>query len=151
MPWEGLAFESDCAARRGLVQALVDAGIVVHGLRDLTRGGLASGLVEIAQTSGKHIHVEGEQVPVGDAVRGACEILGLDPFYVANEGCLIAFVPAGQAERALACLRGHPQGAGACRIGSVTDEEDGMVTLSSEIGATRILDMLSGEQLPRMC
>jgi hydrogenase expression/formation protein HypE len=152
---EGLEFEStiesDCAPLHGLVQRLLKGGVRVHMLRDLTRGGLASALVEIAEASRLNIHIEGSAIPVSDSVRGACEILGLDPLYVANEGRLAAFVPESDADRAVALMREDPAGAGACRIGRVTPKPQGLVTMTSEIGATRIVDMLSGEQLPRIC
>jgi hydrogenase expression/formation protein HypE len=118
----------------------------VRCLRDLTRGGLASALVEIAQTARRDLQIVEAAVPVRDDVRGACEILGLDPLYAANEGRFIAFVAPEDADRALALM-----GDGARRIGSVLEAEDGLVTLISVIGASRIVDMLSGEQLPRIC
>jgi hydrogenase expression/formation protein HypE len=152
---EGLELESeiqsDCAAVAGLVVELLAGGIEVHCLRDLTRGGLASALVEIAETARLHIHVDENAIPVREDVQGACEILGFDPLYVANEGRFIALVPVAQAERALAVMRSHPLGSGACLIGTVQSDPSVMVTLRSKIGATRILDMLSGEQLPRIC
>jgi hydrogenase expression/formation protein HypE len=152
---EGLEFESeiesDCAPLADIVLALLDAGIEVHCLRDLTRGGLASALVEIAETSGLHLHIVERAIPVREDVQGACEILGFDPLYVANEGRFAAFVPAAQADRALEVMRSRPPGAGAVIIGQVTDDAPGMVTMQSRIGATRIVDMLSGEQLPRIC
>lgn len=147
---EGLAFESeiesDCAPLAAAVLALLNAGIEVHCLRDLTRGGLASGLVEIATSVGLHIHIDESAIPVNEDVRGACEILGLDPLYVANEGRFIAFVPADQAERARAMM-----GSDAHLIGTVQDDPLSLVTMRSTIGANRIVDMLSGEQLPRIC
>ncbi len=152
---EGLSFDtdlqSDCAPLSGVVQKLIGGGIEVHCLRDCTRGGLATTLVEIARARGLRIHLDSTAIPVRDDVRGACEMLGLDPLYVANEGRFIAMVPAAQADRALALMREDEQGAGAVRIGSVLDEQPGLLTLRSEIGSTRILDMLSGEQLPRIC
>jgi hydrogenase expression/formation protein HypE len=152
---EGLELESeiqsDCAAVAGLVLDLLAAGIEVHCLRDLTRGGLASALVEIAETACLHIQVDENAVPIREDVQGACEILGFDPLYVANEGRFIALLPAAQVERALAVLRAHPLGSGACLVGTVQGDPSGMVTLRSKIGATRIVDMLSGEQLPRIC
>jgi hydrogenase expression/formation protein HypE len=152
---EGLAFESviesDCAPLAGLVMALLDAGVEVHCLRDLTRGGLASALNEIAETAHLQIAIDESAVPVREEVRGACEILGLDPLYVANEGRFIAIIPARDLTDALAVMHAHPQGAGACFIGTVTGDTEGLVTVKSPIGATRILDMLSGEQLPRIC
>lgn len=153
---EGLAFESDilsdAAPLAEPVLRLLDAGIAVHCLRDLTRGGLASALVELAGTSGLHLHIEERRIPVREDVRGACEILGLDPMYVANEGRFLAVVGAADAERALAILQSDPVSAGAMLIGEVqNDTHAGLVTLTSLIGARRIVDMLSGEQLPRIC
>jgi hydrogenase expression/formation protein HypE len=148
---EGLEFESpitsDCAPLALPVQKLLDQQIEVHCLRDLTRGGLASGLVEIATAAKLHLHIQEQAIPINEDVRGACEILGLDPLYVANEGCFAAFVAAQDAERALQILGGHAR-----HIGSVlSPHAHGLVTLHSTIGATRIIDMLSGEQLPRIC
>ena len=152
---EGLAFESeiqsDCAPLAAPVQDLLRAGIDIHCLRDLTRGGLSSALVEIAESARLEVRIEETAVPVRDDVQGACEMLGLDPMYVANEGRFVAFVPADHAERAVAILRTHPACAEAVLIGQVIDETPGLVTLKSRIGALRILDMLSGEQLPRIC
>lgn len=152
---EGLEFEtaiqSDCAPLNGVVQSLLDAGIEIHCLRDLTRGGLTAGLNEIARDGQVGIEIEESAVPVEEQVRGACEILGLDPFYVANEGRFIALVPAKDADRALAVLKSQPAGQGACRIGRVIEGPAGQVTMVSRIGARRILDLLSGEQLPRIC
>jgi len=152
---EGLAFESDIASDAaplaGPVLDLLEAGVGVRCLRDCTRGGLASALVEIASVSGQHVHIDEAAVPVREDVRGACEILGLDPLYVANEGRFIAFVDSCDTDRALALLRRHPVSADAVLIGQVTDAADGLVTMRSVIGANRIIDMLSGEQLPRIC
>jgi hydrogenase expression/formation protein HypE len=152
---EGLTFEgpieSDCAPLTAPVRALLEAGIQVHCLRDLTRGGLASALNEIAVTARVQIDVDEAAVPVQEAVRGACEMFGLDPLYVANEGRFIAFVPATESDRALALLRADPNGSEAQRIGRVVEGSAGLVTLRSRIGAQRILDLLSGEQLPRIC
>ena len=152
---EGLEFEtaleSDCAAVADLVMQLIDAGMEIHCLRDLTRGGLASALVEIAEAGPMGIHIDERAIPVRDEVQGACEILGLDPLYVANEGRFVAFVAPRDAERALAIMLAHPLGAGACRIGSTHEDQSGLVTMASTIGAQRIIDMLSGEQLPRIC
>jgi hydrogenase expression/formation protein HypE len=152
---EGLEFEtsieSDCAPLASLVMRLIDAGIEVHCLRDLTRGGLASALVEIAETGRIHIAIQESKIPVRDDVRGACEILGFDPLYVANEGRFLAIVPEHDAEKAMVVMRGHPLGTGAERIGNVHPEPAGLVTMRSTIGAQRIVDMLSGEQLPRIC
>jgi hydrogenase expression/formation protein HypE len=152
---EGLAFESaiesDCAPIAAPVLALLDAGVRVHCLRDLTRGGLASALVEIAQASGLHVRIEEQTIQIREDVRGACEILGFDPLYVANEGRFVAFVDPADADRALDVLRRFDVSAAATPIGRVTDAPAGLVTLKSTIGATRVVDMLSGEQLPRIC
>ena len=152
---EGLAFESviesDSAPLTSQVFSLLDAGIEVHCLRDLTRGGLASALVEIAQGCGWHIHLEELTIPVREDVRGACEILGLDPMYVANEGRFVAFVAEKDSVRALSILRAQEAGAQAAVIGRVQPTTDCMVTIRSLIGANRIVDMISGEQLPRIC
>ncbi len=152
---EGLSFEttieSDSAAVSNLVLKLLDAGVEVHCLRDLTRGGLASALNEIAETAGVTIAVDETAIPVREDVQGACEILGLDPLYVANEGRFIAFVAPADVERALQLMRVDKLGQQACLIGRVIEASEGLVTLKSRIGATRILDMLSGEQLPRIC
>jgi hydrogenase expression/formation protein HypE len=133
------------------VQGLLKNGIDVHCLRDLTRGGLSSALVEIAETANLEIRIEETAVPVREDVKGACEMLGLDPMYVANEGRFVAFVPASEAKRAVAILKQHPACTNAVIAGQVIDDTPGLVTLKSRIGALRILDMLSGEQLPRIC
>jgi hydrogenase expression/formation protein HypE len=130
---------------------LLDGGVDIHCMRDLTRGGLASALVEIAEAAELHIHIDEQAIPVREDVRGACEILGFDPLYIANEGRFGCFVTADQAERALAIMRAHPLGAGAVAIGRVTSDRSELVTMTSAIGASRIVDMLSGEQLPRIC
>jgi hydrogenase expression/formation protein HypE len=152
---EGLAFEttieSDCADLSGLVRTLLEAGLEIHCLRDLTRGGLASALIEIAQAAGVSLEIRETAVPVREDVQGACEILGFDPFYVANEGRCVAFLPEDQAERALAILRGHPLGGNAAIIGRVAGPSGGAVHLRTALGVNRVLDLLSGEQLPRIC
>ena len=152
---EGLSFESeitsDCAPLAGLVNELIEAGIEIHCLRDLTRGGLASALVEIAEVARVNIKIDEIAIPVREDVRGACEILGFDPLYLANEGRLIAFVPAPEAERALSIMRSHPLGVGASIIGRVAAAPVTVVTMKSRIGSTRIVDMFTGEQLPRIC
>lgn len=151
----GLAFESpiesDCAPLNHAVQALLDAGLEIHCLRDLTRGGLATAMVELAESSHLAIRIEETAVPVTEPVRGACEILGLEPLYVANEGRFACFLPAPQAAAALAILRRHAPGEPPALIGTVLAAPAGLVTLRSVIGAERILDRLSGEQLPRIC
>ncbi len=152
---EGLAFESaiesDCAPVAGLVGEMLDAGIEIHCLRDLTRGGLSSALVEIAEASALSINVEEKAIPVRDDVKSACEILGLDPLYVANEGRFVAFVPESQTERALALLRSHEVAREATMIGRIDKGPDGRVVMKTCLGTERIVDMLSGEQLPRIC
>jgi len=130
---------------------LLNAGIRIHCLRDLTRGGLASALVEIAEAAGISLALDEERLPIREEVQGACEMLGLDPLYVANEGRFVAFIEAADVERALSSLHSHPLGVEAVQIGRVIDGQPGLVTLKSRIGAKRIVDMLSGEQLPRIC
>ncbi len=152
---EGLEFESaiasDCAPLADPVMKLLDAGIEIHCLRDLTRGGLASALNEIAEAARWQINIEERAIPVREDVQGACEILGFDPLYVANEGRFIAIVAQADAERALAILRSHALGAEAAIVGKVLEDANGLVTMKSKIGVNRIVDMLSGEQLPRIC
>ncbi|MBI4677950.1 MAG: hydrogenase expression/formation protein HypE [Elusimicrobia bacterium] len=152
---EGLSFESaiesDSAPLNGVVSALLAAGIEAHALRDLTRGGLATALVEIAEARRVRIEFDEAAVPVREDVEGACEILGFDPLYVANEGRFVAFVPEHQADQAVGIMRGHEAASGAGRIGKVGAEGRPMVVLRSKIGAARLVDMLSGEQLPRIC
>ncbi|MCE9616705.1 MAG: hydrogenase expression/formation protein HypE [Lentisphaerae bacterium] len=154
---EGLAFEStivsDTADLSGLVAATVAAGVDMHCLRDCTRGGLGASLIELAETAGLHIRLREAAVPVVEPVRGACEILGLDPLYVANEGRCVLMVPPHEVAPALAAWRAHPEGRGACVIGEVGDPRrgGGGVTVESQIGTERLLDLFSGEQLPRIC
>ena len=152
---EGLSFESqiesDCAPLWRPVKALLDAGIEIHCLRDLTRGGLASTLVEIAEAGKTHINIDENLIPVRDDVQGACEILGFDPIYVANEGRFSAFVPESQAEKALKIIRSCQNCENGAIIGSVGGGIPEYVTMKSKIGVSRIVDMLSGEQLPRIC
>ena len=142
---------SDCAPLAAPVLALLEAGCAVSCLRDLTRGGLASALVEIAETAGIEIALEERAIPVRDEVRAVCELLGLDPIYVANEGRFVAFVAAADAGRALDALRAHEASRGACVIGSVQAGAAGRVVMQSSIGGRRVVDMLNGEQLPRIC
>ncbi|HEX6880475.1 MAG TPA: hydrogenase expression/formation protein HypE [Terriglobales bacterium] len=152
---EGLEFEttieSDCAPLYGSVAELLQAGIEIHCLRDLTRGGLGTTLIEIAEASTLQIAIEEKQVKVRDDVAAACEVLGFDPIYLANEGRMVAFVPERDADRALEILGRGPGGNSASRIGTVTSGSPGLVTLKSILGTSRILDMPSGEQLPRIC
>ncbi|MBC8096746.1 MAG: hydrogenase expression/formation protein HypE, partial [Akkermansiaceae bacterium] len=133
------------------VRELLAAGIEIHCLRDLTRGGLTSVLNEISEAVRLTIAIEEALIPVREDVRGACEILGLDPLQVACEGRFAAFIPEADAERALSILQRGSKESGACRIGRVTDRKFNQVLLKSSIGAQRILDMPSGEQLPRIC
>jgi hydrogenase expression/formation protein HypE len=123
----------------------------VHAMRDPTRGGLAASLVEIASRRGVGMEVEERAVPVRDGVRGACEMLGLDPLHVANEGKLVAFVPAEGAEAVLAAMQAHPLGRDAARIGRVTEGHRGLVVARTPIGGERVLDLPFGESLPRIC
>jgi hydrogenase expression/formation protein HypE len=147
----GTAVESDTAPLHGLVAVMLDTGADVHVLRDPTRGGLAASLNEIAATAGVGIEIVERQVPVPPEVADACAILGLDPFYVANEGRLVAVVPPVDADRVLAAMRGHPHGGGAAVIGRVTAEHPTMVVARTGLGATRVVDLPVGEQLPRIC
>jgi len=153
---EGLQFDapilSDCAPLNGMVRALLGAVPgAVHSLRDPTRGGLASTLCELAETSALSFEVEEAAIPVHGAVRGASELLGLDPLFVANEGKLVAIVRSQAAGEALEALRGHPYGREATQIGRVTGEHPGRVILRTVYGAARILQMPAGELLPRIC
>lgn len=152
---QGLRFDSplqsDSAPLNGLVAAMIAAAPDIHVLRDATRGGLATTLNEIAGSSQVGIQVDETAVPLHNVVRAASEILGLDPFYVANEGKLIAIVPAERADAVLAAMRRHPYGAESALIGRVTGEHAGRVVLNTILGTRRVLDMLTGEQLPRIC
>jgi hydrogenase expression/formation protein HypE len=152
---EGLQFESaiesDSAPLADVVLDLLQAGIEIHCLRDLTRGGLASALNEIAEAAGVGILVEERLIPVREEVHAACEMLGLDPLHVANEGRFAAFVSEKDAARALEVLRRHAVSANATRVGRVGEKSAPLVTIKTALGATRILDMPSGEQLPRIC
>ncbi len=152
---EGLEFESEIASDCGPLAApvldLIAAGIDVHCLRDLTRGGLASALCEVAETAGRGIALVEPAIPVREDVRAACELLGLDPLHVANEGRFVAFVPAADSERALAILRRHDVCAAAAAIGSVTDATTGRVVCRSAIGGLHVVDRLPGDALPRIC
>ena len=152
---EGLAFEntilSDSASLNGLVERILEACPNTHVLRDPTRGGVATTLNEIAQQSGVGIRLFEESLPVREDVAGACELLGLDPLYVANEGKVLALVPAASREAVLRAMRAHPRGTGACHIGEVVAADPGRVFLRTRIGGHRLVDMLRGEQLPRIC
>jgi hydrogenase expression/formation protein HypE len=153
---EGLEFETtletDSAALHGLVGAVLDrVGAAVHVLRDPTRGGVASATCEIAAQAGVGIRLHEASLPLAEQVRGACEILGFDPLYVANEGKCLAIVARQAAEEVLEAMRADPLGREAAVIGEVVDEHPGRVVLRSRIGGERVVDMLSGEQLPRIC
>jgi hydrogenase expression/formation protein HypE len=152
---EGLEFgapiESDTAPLNGLVADMLDETRNIHVLRDPTRGGVASALNEIARASQVGMVIDERKLPVQDAVRAACELLGMDPIYVANEGKLIAIAPPADADRLLARMRAHPQGRQAAIIGHVTADHPGIVAARTGIGGTRIVDMMVGEQLPRIC
>jgi len=152
---EGLEFEveiaSDTQALNGLVAAMLAVDPDIHVLRDPTRGGLSSALNEIAAASKVGMVLEEDQVPIPGPVRAACEFLGLDPLHVANEGKLVAIVPAASAEAVLAAMRATAEGAEAVVIGAVVADHPGMVTIRTIVGSERIVDMLVGEQLPRIC
>jgi hydrogenase expression/formation protein HypE len=152
---EGLDFEttitSDSACLIPLVVQLKVCGARIHVMRDPTRGGVASALNEIATASHVGIVLDEESLPVPENVGAACEMLGLDPLYVANEGIMIAIVPDSDADDALAALRGHPLGRDATRIGAVVAQPPGLVVLTTALGGTRIVDLLPGDQLPRIC
>ncbi|MBT8342220.1 MAG: hydrogenase expression/formation protein HypE [Desulfatitalea sp.] len=152
---QGLDFESDVisdtAPLHAMVQAILAAAPPVHVLRDPTRGGVATALNEIALQSGVGIEIDEHSLPVAPAVAGICEMLGLDPLHVANEGKLLCLVPEDHASNALAAIQRDPFGRAACIIGRVTGDHPGRVILSTRIGGRRIVDMLSGEQLPRIC
>ena len=152
---EGLGFESaitsDSACLVPLVELLRELGADVHVMRDPTRGGVASALNEIAQASGVGVEIEESALPVPHDVRAACEMLGLDPLYVANEGVLVAFVAASVRDRALTLLRSHALGTHATQIGHVVADHPRMVALRTGLGGLRVVDMLPGDQLPRIC
>lgn len=153
---EGLEFESpirsDCAALNGMISAVLDAaGGAVRAMRDPTRGGLASTLNEIAQASGVGMVIDETKVPVRAEVQSACELLGLDPVYVANEGKAVFFVSPDAADKVLEALRAHPFGLKAVCIGQATAEHKGMLVARTAMGASRVILMQIGEQLPRIC
>jgi hydrogenase expression/formation protein HypE len=154
---EGLEFEtriqSDSAALHGLIGAMLAASPAgaIRCMRDPTRGGLSSTLNEIAAQSAVGIALQESSIPIREEVRGACEMLGLDPLYVANEGKVVAIVDAAAADVVLAAMRAHPLGAEARIVGAVIDRNPGLVTMRTALGTTRIVDMLAGDQLPRIC
>jgi len=152
---EGLEFStalvSDCAPLNHLVEKLIAASPHIHCLRDPTRGGLSSALNELARQSEVGIWVEENRIPVKSEVRGACELLGFEPWNLANEGRLVAIVEAGAAETVLRGMKEHPLGRDAAMIGEVKEDPPGKVILRTPIGSTRLLDMMVGEPLPRIC
>jgi hydrogenase expression/formation protein HypE len=152
---EGLKFsvpvQSDCAPLNKLVSQMLEASSQIHCMRDPTRGGLATTLNELARQSKVGITIEEEKIPVRDGVRAACELLGFDPLYVANEGKLVAIVASSDAEKVLAKMKRNRYGTDASIIGEITDEHKGKVIMKTRLGASRIVDMLSGELLPRIC
>jgi hydrogenase expression/formation protein HypE len=152
---EGLELDgsvaSDSAPLHDLVAAMLEASPAVHAMRDPTRGGLAATLVEIASRRRLGIEIDERAVPTSEAVRGACEIFGLDPLFVANEGKLVAFVPQEVRDRVLEAMRAHPLGRSAACIGRVTEEHPGFVVARTPVGGDRVLDLPFGEALPRIC
>ena len=152
---EGLSFEtritSDSAALNSLVACMLEASTAIRAMRDPTRGGVATTLNEFARSSQIGITLYAEQIPLLPEVRGACEILGIDPLYVANEGKLITIAPPEEAKKILAAMRLHPLGRQAAIIGEAVSDHPGMVTMETGLGASRIVDMPVGEQLPRIC
>lgn len=152
---EGLRFKvpvnSDCAPLNHLIARMLEASHDIHSLRDPTRGGLASTLSEFAIQSNAGILIEEDKIPVHDGVRGACELLGLDPLYIANEGKVVAVVAAQCAERVLSSMKENKYGEKAAIIGGITEEHRGRVVMKTSIGASRIIDLPTGEILPRIC
>lgn len=152
---EGLSFEttvkSDTASLNTMVKDILSAYKSVHVLRDPTRGGLASALNEICEASNTGIHLYEDKIRISESVRGACEIMGFDPLYIANEGKILLIAPREDAQGILEIMRSHPEGKEAAVIGQVTTRHPGTVSLKTTIGSTRIVDMISGEQLPRIC
>jgi hydrogenase expression/formation protein HypE len=152
---EGLEFEtqiaSDTAPLNGLVERIIAASQNIHVLRDPTRGGVTSAVSEIAESAHVGIRLDERSLPISEEVNSACEILGLDPLYVANEGKLLTFVPPDEADGVLTAMRSHPLGEKAAIIGEVVADHPGMVTMKTCVGGSRVVDMLSGEQLPRIC
>lgn len=152
---EGLEFEteiaSDTAPLNGLADAMFATGHDIHVLRDPTRGGVTSALSEIAEAAQVGIRLDESSLPISEEIKGACELLGLDPLYVANEGKLLAIVPPAAAGDLLAAMRAHPLGKDAAIIGEVVADHPRFITMRTRVGGTRVVDMLSGEQLPRIC
>jgi hydrogenase expression/formation protein HypE len=152
---EGITFQtslvSDCAPLWSLVKSILDTGAEIHAMRDLTRGGLSAALCEVASASGTGVRIQESALPIGREVRGACDLLGLDPLTIANEGKLVVFCRQADADRVLAAMKSHPLGRQAVVIGEVTEKPKGMVLLHTTIGGERIVDLPTGEDLPRIC
>jgi hydrogenase expression/formation protein HypE len=152
---QGLQFEtsikSDTAPLNGLVENILNVTKNVHVLRDPTRGGLASSLNEIAKASETGIDLEENNIPISEEVKGACEILGFDPLYIANEGKILVFIPETESSKVLNAMRAHPYGKNSSIIGKVVSAHPRIVKLNTSIGTSRVVDMISGEQLPRIC
>ncbi len=152
---EGLEFEtaisSDTAALNGLVESILETTKRVSVMRDPTRGGVATTLNEISASAGAGIVIEENLIPVSGQVRGACEILGLDPLYIANEGKIMVIVAGDLADEVLSAMRNHPMGTDSAIIGRITSDHPGVVRMLTSIGSSRIIDMLAGNQLPRIC
>ncbi|MDR3424490.1 MAG: hydrogenase expression/formation protein HypE [Alphaproteobacteria bacterium] len=142
---------SDSAPLNGLVEHMLASGVDIHALRDPTRGGLATTLNEIAKTAEVGMRLEESAIPIRESVRGACELLGLDPLYIANEGRLIAFCPQAQADKLLQAMRAHDKGSEAAIIGSVVPDARHWIEMRTPLGGSRIVDWLNGEPLPRIC
>ncbi len=152
---EGLEFEttirSDSAPLNNLISVVLSKSKNVHVMRDPTRGGIASALNEIAQSSEKGIQISEDKIPITEEVKGACEILGLDPLYIANEGKVLIIIPESEANGILEVMKKHPMGKDSSIIGNVTMDNPGLVIMKTMIGSSRIVDMIAGEQLPRIC
>jgi hydrogenase expression/formation protein HypE len=147
----GTAVESDTAPLHTLVADMIATGTDLHVLRDPTRGGVSASLNEISRASGVGIDLVEQQIPVPETVRDACGLLGLDPLQVANEGKLVAIVPAAGADLVLQAMRAHPLGRSACRVGTCVADHAGMVVVKTAMGGTRVVDLPIGEHLPRIC
>lgn len=147
----GTEIISDCASLNGIVESILNVTKNIHTMRDPTRGGVASVLNEIAASANVGIVIEDNNIPISEQVKGACEILGFDPLYVANEGKMLVFVAPEDSENILKTMRNHPLGRDSAIIGKVTAGNPGMVLMKTSIGSMRIVDMLTGEQLPRIC
>lgn len=147
----GPGIRSDCASLNGLIADLLDKTDGIRFMRDLTRGGLATVMCEIADHTGLGIHMDEGALPTHDQVRGVCEMMGLDPLYLANEGKFVLIVDPGSADQLMDLMKASPLGADACVVGEVVDQHPGRVVMETQIGGKRIIDKLTGEQLPRIC